>query len=297
MPRLPRLFVPGAFYHVTTRGNHRQDLFFRAADRRLLDGFLAEALEPCRARLHAYCWMTNHLHLLVQVSDVPLGRLMQRIGTRFARAIQRQIPTNGHLFQNRYHALLVDADAYFLELLRYIHLNPVRAGIVRTPDEYRWSSHGTYLGNRPRSWVTTDFGLSLFGTDLEIARLRYVEFINERVGQPSEPSLYQGHPKEKRVLGDDHFLARLSIPIRRRPIGVTFESLAQQVCDERGLTLDQLRGPSAVRSYSLARGLLAARAVDQRIATLSDVARFLNRSVSAVSRLALRYAEVAKMQT
>jgi putative transposase len=119
--------------HVTARGNHRQDIFFKHADRQLLDEIMSEALERSGARIHAYCWMTNHVHLLVQVGERPLGRLMQQVGARFARTIQKELRTTGHLFENRYHALLVDVDNYFLELLRYIHLNPVRAHIVSLP--------------------------------------------------------------------------------------------------------------------------------------------------------------------
>ena len=101
-------------------------------------------------------WMTNHIHLLVQVGDRPLGCLMQRIGTRFARTIQKRMRTTGHLFERRYHALLVDVDSYFLELLRYIHLNPVRARMVASPEQYPWSSHHDYLATQPRDWITTD---------------------------------------------------------------------------------------------------------------------------------------------
>lgn len=297
MPRLPRLFVPGAFYHVTARGNHRKDLFYRPADRRLLDGIVADALESSRVRLHAYCWMTNHLHLLLQVSDRPLGELMQRLGTRFARAIQRQVPTTGHLFENRYHALLVDVDAYFLELLRYIHLNPVRAGIVSSPEDYRWSSHGAYLGTRPQSWVTTDFGLSLFHRELHTARQRYHQFVRYGVGSARDPTLYEGHPDERRVLGDDRFLSRLAIPTRRTNRDLTLEQLANNVCAQLGVALQDVRGRSQAFNLSQARGQLAAQAVDQHVASLSDVARFLNRSISALSRAAARHRHFATMQT
>jgi REP element-mobilizing transposase RayT len=119
MSRLPRLHAPGSIYQVTARGNHRQDIFFKRSDRQALDEIMAHALERTGARVHAYCWMTNHLHLLAQVGTLPLGSLMQRVQSRFARFVQKGISTTGHLFENRYHALLVDADSYFVELLRY----------------------------------------------------------------------------------------------------------------------------------------------------------------------------------
>lgn len=297
MPRLPRLFVPGGFYHVTSRGNHRQKLFTRPADRRVLDGIVADALEATRSRLHAYCWMTNHLHLLIQVSDQPLGNFMQRIGTRFARAIQRQVPTTGHLFENRYHALLVDVDAYFLELLRYIHLNPVRARMVESPDDYRWSSHGAFTGRRPQSWVTTDFGLSMFDRELTTARRLYSQFVHEGAGLKSEPKLREGHPKEKRVLGDDNFLSRLDVPLKPRNRTMTLEALALQLCAEIGVSLDDVRSRSQSVRLSRARGLIGSRAIDQHIASLSEVARYLNRSASALSRAIALHRHFASLQT
>ena len=157
MPRPLRLHVPGAFYHVTLRGNHRQSIFFSVADRDLLDSLTAEVISRFAARLHAYCWMTNHVHMLIQVSDAPLGKLILRIAGRYARMTQKRLRTTGHLFEKRYHALLVDADEYLLELVRYIHLNPVRARMVQAPSEYRWSSHHVYAGTAEQAWVTTDF--------------------------------------------------------------------------------------------------------------------------------------------
>jgi len=289
MPRKPGLHVPGGLYHVTLRGNHRQDLFRRDADRRRLDTIVQEALAPCGARVHAFTWMTNHIHLLVQVGERPLGALMQRIGTRFARAMQRNMRTTGHLFERRYHALLVDVDSYFLELLRYIHLNPVRAGIVARPEQYPWSSHRDYLSMAPRDWITTDFALRMFSADVDRARELYRSFVASRIGGRSDPSLYRGHPKESRVLGDDAFLAKLDVPVARRDRSATLEQISQEVCLELDLSLDAVRSPSRQRTLAQARGLIAARAVGARVATLSEVGRFLHRSVATLSRSASRY--------
>ena len=124
-----------------------------------------EVLGRFGARLHAYCYMTNHIHALIQVGETPLGRLMLRVAGRYARLTQRDLHTTGHLFEKRYYPVLVDADEYLLELLRYIHLNPVRAKMVDSPDQYPWSSHHAYMGTRHESWVSTDFALSLFHAD------------------------------------------------------------------------------------------------------------------------------------
>jgi len=187
MPRQPRLHAPGAFYHVTLRGNHRQDIFFSARDRTLLDELIAEVIVRFMARVHAYCWMTNHVHLIVQVGDTPLGRIMLRIASRYARQTQAHLRTTGHLFERRYHAVMVDADEYLLELLRYIHLNPVRAGIVERPIDYPWSSHQAYLGLRTTPWVTTDFALSMFHHNREQAVAAYDRFVEQRLDDVASP--------------------------------------------------------------------------------------------------------------
>jgi REP element-mobilizing transposase RayT len=283
------LHVPGAFYHVTLRGNHRQDIFFRPAHRRLLEGFIVDAIEHTHMRIHAYCWMTNHIHLLIQVADVPLGAFMQRIGTRYARTVQRSIPTTGHLFENRYHALLIDVDNYFLELLRYIHLNPVRAGIVDAPQQYRWSSHRVYLGTHPRSWVHSEFGLSLFNPEATRARTLYAQFVQDKIHAARDPTLFQGHPEEPRVLGHDRFLQKLQITSFRSKPKRTLPTITDQICRELNVTLPALRSPVRTRALTNARGRIAAEALEGHAATLSEIARFLNRHASAVARSAARY--------
>ena len=159
MPRSPRIHAPGAMYHVTLRGNHRQAIFFTPDDRSLLTRIVRDIIVECDAQLHAYCYMTNHVHALLQVRDTPLSRIMLLIAGRYARSVQARLETTGHLFEKRYHALLVDADEYLLTLLRYIHLNPVRAKLASSPDDYPWSSHHAYVGNRCEPWVTTEFAL------------------------------------------------------------------------------------------------------------------------------------------
>jgi len=163
MARPPRLHLPGGFYHVTLRGNHRQAIFYRESDRAALEAIVADTLSRLAAHVHAYCWMTNHIHMLIQISDVPLWRVMLRIAGKYARAVQAAMQTTGHLFEKRYHAVLVDSEAYLLTLIRYLHLNPVSAALVGKPGDYSWSSHHEYLGTRAHPWVTTSTALLLLG--------------------------------------------------------------------------------------------------------------------------------------
>jgi hypothetical protein len=214
---------------------------------------------------------------------------MQRVGTRFARYVQKGIPTTGHLFENRYSALLVDADSYFLELIRYIHLNPVRAGIVATPEQYLWSSHRAYLGKMVHKWVHTEFALSHFGPNIEIARRRYQAFINENVGGSTQLKV-EGNAKEPRVFGNDRFVEQLPVPVRRRHPQTTLGKLTADVCAEYCVTLERLRSADRYSNLVKARAELARRAITEQVATASDIARHLHRSLSALSRAMKRHA-------
>ena len=189
MPRPPRLHVPGGVYHVILRGNHRQAVFIEPSDRAMLDDLVAETLERFDARAHAYCWMTNHMHLALQVADAPLGPIVRRIAGVYARRIQRRLPTTGHLFERRYRSVLVDADAHLLRLVRYIHLNPLRAGLVVDPADYPWSGHRAYLGLASVPWLTTEFTLRLLGTNRNRARRAYSRLISAG-GDPDDSAQF-----------------------------------------------------------------------------------------------------------
>ena len=280
MSRPLRLHVPGAFYHVTMRGNHRQDIFFAPADRTLFNELTEEVIERFSARLHAYCLMTNHVHLLIQVGDAPLGRLIMRIAGQYARIVQGQLRTTGHLFEKRYHPILVDADEYLLELLRYIHLNPVRARIVSTPDEYSWSSHHSYLGTRSEKWVTTEFALGMFHTELEHAVAAYRRFVTQE-GSSTSP-FGECNPNDQRILGSDDFAGKLLGAAWRPRSRQSIEELIEEAVRVFSVSLESLRSSSKQRHLTHARAWIAHRAVTLRITSLSHVARLLNRSESSL---------------
>jgi len=290
MPRRPRIHAPGAFYHVTLRGNHRKPIFFCDADRELLNRIVARSLDRCQARLHAYCWMSNHVHMLLQVGDAPLGRVVLRMASSYARSVQARMETTGHLFERRYHAVLVDADRYLLTLLRYIHLNPVRAGLAATAGEYPWSSHHHYSGTRHEPWVTAGFALAMLDQDHRKAIARYRKLIGPMRNQGPEASpLADLHPDDGRVLGDDHFLANLALPREAPPPGITLDELMQEAGRQFGLGPDDLLSASRDRRLSRARAWVAHEAVARRIATTAQVARALQRDESTVRELVERH--------
>lgn len=286
MPRKPRLHVDGGFYHVILRGNHRQPIFHQPADRDLFAKLLGEALDRFQMRVHAYCWMTNHVHLLMQVGGTPLGQGMMSIASRFARHMQRQEPTTGHFFERRYRALLIDADAYFLALVRYIHLNPVRAGLVTDPARYAWCGHAAYLGLCHTPWLTTEFALSLLGQELQAARRAYRQFVlsGTRVisdGGRDNDIFSRGSTEDSRVLGSDAFLRSLPQPSLRK-VDISLDDVIACVCSIHGTDRASLVAPGRSRRLAHIRAIVLYHATRLKVATLSDVARAFNRSASTL---------------
>jgi REP element-mobilizing transposase RayT len=286
--------VPGGLYHVILRGNHRQPIFLAQSDRTMLDDVVAESLARFGARVHAYCWMTNHVHLAVQVADTPLGPLVQRIAGQYARRVQQRLPTTGHLFEGRYRAVLVDADDHLLRLTRYIHLNPVRAGMVSDPADYAWSGHRAYLGLADVPWLTTDFTLRGLGANVASARRAYAKVI-ALGGDPEDSVQYsRGVPGDCRVLGPDGFLkqlaARRAQARARRPEPgrgsdqdrPSLEQLVREVAAECGISVAAMTSASRSAPLTRARCAVAERALACGVASLSAVARRLNRSHSSL---------------
>ncbi|HZF15093.1 MAG TPA: transposase [Steroidobacteraceae bacterium] len=288
MPRQPRLHVPGGHYHVVLRGNHREALFSTDGDRNVLDDIVADALPAFGARLHAYCWMTNHLHTLVQIADRPLGKLMQRIAVRYSRHRHRTLQTAGHLFERRHRAKLIDVDRYFHAVLRYIHLNPVNAGVVKDAADYPWCSHRAYLGLEGIPWVTTEFGLSLFSTDRANARAAYAAFMRTGVPGDDLDVTVVLSDSDSRVIGADEFVERIRPPDQPRS-SLTLAQLAETICNRHGIPVSIIRSPAALRLLTPIRVEIARSAIEQRVATLAEVARYLDRDPSTLYQLMNRH--------
>jgi len=289
MARRPRIHVPGGLYHVTLRGNHRQAIFFAEADRQLLDSIVAETILQFDARVHAYCWMTNHVHALVQVGDTPLGKIVLKVASRYARLVQVRLETTGHLFERRYFALLVQADSHLLEVVRYIHLNPVRAGLVEDPAQYRWSSHHAYLRAAAPPWVTTTLALAMFDRELGRARAAYARFVAQGHDVRFGVGPLACHPDDCRVLGDDGFLRAVRTDGWRPPSRQTLNELVSAGCQRFGVSEELLISSSKARRLTQVRAYIAGEALVGRVASLSAVARRLNRSESALRELLISH--------
>lgn len=284
MPRRPRLHVPGGLYHVVLRGNGRQTIFFDANDRYRWESLLEEGVSRYSHRIHAYCWMTNHVHLAIQCNDVPLSKFMGFVASQYARSTNRKINRSGHLFERRYRAMLVQADSYLLELVRYIHQNPLRAGIVDEIGDYQWSSHLAYVHGEQPNWLTVNWVLSMFGETIADARWEYARFMRVACRKATRRCLREGVGDDKRILGDDGFLGALGGKPRQSSIHGSLEELAQEICRKYEVTEAMLVSASRDRKYSRIRAEIGLVAIENGIATNAEIARFFNRCQSGMCR-------------
>jgi REP element-mobilizing transposase RayT len=183
MARPLRIQYPGAAYHITSRGNERKAIFKSRRDREKFVDYLQAATQRYGAVIYCYCLMDNHYHLLLETPGGNLSQIMQHINGSYTTYYNVKRKRAGHLFQGRYHAILVEADAYALELSRYIHLNPVRAGIVKRPEEHSWSSYGHYIDGRAKpEWLQTSPVLAYLSSRESEARSRYRTFVEDKLG-------------------------------------------------------------------------------------------------------------------
>ena len=208
MARPLRIEYPGAFYHITSRGNERRNIFRDDKEREQFLSYFGTATERYKAVIHVYCLMSNHYHLLLETPLGNLSQIMHHINGAYTTYFNKRHKRSGHLFQGRYRAIVVDKDEY-AALSRYIHLNPVRAGIVKTPDEYPWSSYRYYSGKRKRpEWLVLDFILSYFGKDTLEAQKGYRKFVNEVIGKDYESPLKE--TVASLILGGKDFINKIT---------------------------------------------------------------------------------------
>ena len=210
MSRPLRLEFAGGLYHVTSRGDGREDIYLDDTDRTVFQVVVAEVIRQFNWALHAYCLMGNHYHLLVETPDGNLSQGMRQLNGVYTQRFNRRHGRVGHVFQGRYKAIIVQKDSYLLELSRYIVLNPVRARIVRSAYEWPWSNYRATAGHATvPAWLDTASTLSTFGSRKAQAQARYREFVTQGKGQASP----WDQLKNQIYLGTDAFVGRLQLAI------------------------------------------------------------------------------------
>ena len=249
MARPLRIAFPGATYHIMSRGDRRREIYRDDVDRRLFLDLLAREVRQQRWRLLAYCLMGNHYHLLLDTPESNLVPGMRRLNGVYSQKFNRRHGQVGHVMQGRYKSILVDREAYLLELARYIVLNPVRAGVVSAAQEWAWSSFRATAGIVPaEDWLACDLVLHHFSDKSTIARKIYQDFVLAGVDAPSPWAQLRGQI----YLGGEQFLvameqlaaAQASSGIsrsQREPARPTAESVLRRVSTAFGIEPDQVR--------------------------------------------------------
>lgn len=309
MGRKPRIHYRSACYHVILRGNNRQEIFGDDFDRERFLRLVAEGVGRFEHRVHAFCLMPNHVHLAIEVASVPLSKIAHNFGFRYAQSFNRRYGSRGHLFENRYLGGLVETDGGMMRLVRYIHLNPVRAGMADSAASFPWSSHATYLGKDETSWLTSSKVLSLFSPKLGKARSLLREYLRDALKQSPDPLGPDGDSSEDTdspttLLTDrwEDEIPRPDLPLSYQMKGITADKVLAAVCDCAGVGVRELRSSSRNRPISEARALVAHLVrrsphltFNQLEAPLARHASTLCRAASRISHLRTRDPRLAEL--
>ncbi len=281
MARRPRLFAPGLLYHVIVRGNQRRKTFVDDRDYRAYLERLARYRRKYDITLYAYCLMPNHAHLLLESSDQPLAKFMQGVQQSYSQYFNLRHRKVGHVFQGRYKAIICEKDEYLLELLRYIHLNPVRAKMVSGPERYRYSGHGVYLEGKPSEVLDPGKVLKLLG-----GRGAYKRFVLDGLGEGHKEEYYEA--EDQRFLGGEGFGEKMQDKtaeerevIKKRPIGTVIKEMAAEL----RIGEETLRSKDRSWAVSNARTTVAYVLTRRLGYSLGEVAAYLRRDIATVGTL------------
>jgi len=311
MPRNARLDMPGLLQHVIVRGIEKRDIFLDDQDRGSFLVRFSDLLTDTETKCYAWSLMSNHFHLLVVATQISLARFMRRLLTGYAVTFNRKHNRAGHLFQNRYKSIVCEEETYLMELIRYIHLNPLRAGLVKTMNEldrYPWSGHAVLMGKRKMQGQLLHEVLYRFGRNIAKARRKYREFVIDGVMQGRRNDLTGGGLKrsqgfkknaeeresfDERILGNGFFVDTLLQQDELRDKLTTSWSLPElieSVGSILSLSPDDIRRPSKKRLLAEARGIVSYLAVRELGYKGNEVGKELFLTASGVS-IAVRRGE------
>ncbi len=287
MARKPRIEYEGAFYHVITRGNQKQEIFKDRKDFIKYLEILSDYKKLYQYFLYSYTLMSNHVHLLIEIRKTPLSKIMQGINQRYTAYFNRRYKTVGHLFQSRYKAILCDRDEYLLSLVKYIHFNPVRAKISKTPDEYPWSSHYSYIKKTNKTdIVDTEQVLRMFSEDVTKARRLYRAYMGDEVTVKKE-DIYS--TIDQRILGSERFADKVmeeyevEIDKTKKRKEYTLSEIANGIKKAFGIALKQIQGKGKNKEVSLGKKLLSLIAKEYGY-TGREISHFIKKDPAIVTR-------------
>jgi putative transposase len=326
MPRTARLDAPGVLHHVMIRGIERGNIFRSNKDR---DDFLDRLAVLCpgtQTICYAWAFMSTHAHFLFRSGTEPLSRLMRRLLTGYVIGFNHRHNRNGQLFQNRYKSIICQEETYLRELVRYIHLNPIRAGLVRTLEElksYKYCGHSALMGKAKREWQDTDYILGFFGEGEAGARKRYESFVKEGAKQGRREELTGGGlirslggwteardalkggvhvMSDERILGDSDFVDSILLQSQEhyerkhklRRQGYDLVRIAERVSEVLGIERDEVFSKGRQSRKVKARSLLCFWAARELGISHTALAKTLDMSIAGVGFAAERGESIAK---
>ena len=328
MPREKRLDVPGVIYHVIARGIERGKIFKDSVDRREFLKRLAAGLAKTGCRCYAWSLMPNHFHLLIRTGQTSLSDLMRKVLTGYAIYFNRRNRRHGHLFQNRYKSILCQEDVYFLELVRYIHLNPLRSKLVTglsKLDKFPWAGHAVLIGARKGDWQAVDEVLLWFGQRRKTAIRKYREFVRDGIGMGRRDDLTGGGLKrsaggwegvralkrikeywqgDERILGDGDFVNKVLSAAeekmgRKEKLirdGWDIDRLVNKVCTLMSVDPNDLYKKGRGNDLSNAKGLIAFWGYTELGINSNTLSKYFAISQPAISKAISRGERIAKQK-
>jgi len=307
MPRKPRLSIPGALHHVMARGIEGRPIFNDDEDRKFFLSLLAEGIAETGFKCYAWVLMNNHYHLLLRVNEVELCSMMRPLNSKYARWFRTKNKGRGYLFQDRFKSLVTQDQGYLEELVRYIHLNPVRAGICRTLselDNYQWSGHVVLMGSVKCLFQETGAVLNRFGHDPAIARREYRQFLSAATRRDVKKELIADFRKGSNekidrhdhrcwVIGDPEFVAAALENDRAKRIrvasyvkkGWNIQAVAEKVAEQMKIDIGEIARRGRRNDRSMLRKVVAALAHRACGIPIIEIARFYGVAGSSVSRM------------
>ena len=326
MPRKARIDAPGALHHVIVRGIERGKIFRSDYDRKNFLNRLGKLIPETQTDCFAWALIPNHVHLLLRTGLVPISVLMRRLLTGYAVWFNKKYRRHGQLFQNRYKSILCQEDPYLKELVRYIHLNPLRAGLVedmKKLDKHPWCGHSVLMNKTKQAWQNVDYVYGLFSEEKRMARIRYRVYVEKGIVDGKRSDLTGGGllrstggwavlkglrkvgirvKGDERILGDSDFVENvlksaeeeLEQKYDLKARGYDFDRVAQRVAEVMEIETEQVtafgKSPQTVK----ARSLLCFWAHRKLGMTTIEIGRMLNISQSAVSRSSMRGQQIER---
>ena len=273
MARKPRVEYPGALYHVMCRGNNGKYVLNKDEDKLIYLELVRKYKERYGFKLYSYCIMNNHVHLLIEMETVELSKIMQGIQQSFTQRYNKKYNRTGHVFQQRYKAVLCDKDNYLLQLIKYIHYNPVEAGIEAGLN-YQWSSHNNYLKFKNDGLVEIDFVLGMFSEDYKKAHRLYEEFMNLNNGD-NDIDDYTIKYESSVAMGED--IDKSST--------MDIDEIIDLICLRAGVKREEIIRRSKIQKYSDTRKAIVLINDKYAIMRSTELAKKINIPISMISKI------------